>query len=100
MINSDWKAIRVKSPAGTWYIARTHKEANRLGERRRKEPNGKSKGRAVFFREELNHAVASLEKLTDSERQKWLGEIIDIKEAIEGAVVTRVSINTFREHKV
>lgn len=100
MINSDWKAIRVKSPAGIWYIARTYKEAIQLGGRRRKEPNGKSKGRAVFFREELNHAVASLKKLNDTERQEWLGEIIDIKEVIGGAVVTRVSVKTFKEHNI
>ena len=89
---SDWRAIRVKSPAGVWYIARNHDDAVGMGKKKRVNEEGENISRAVFFREELNHSLPKLEKLTDQERQEWLREIIQIKQVFEAATVVKVTL--------
>ena len=93
-MNSEWKAIRIKSPAGVWYIARSHEDAKAMGSKPRKNKDGKEVRRAVFSREEIRGILPKLEKLTGDERQKWLGEIINIKEVFHCATVTRVNLKT------
>jgi len=89
---SDWRAIRVKSPAGVWYIARTHDDAVKMRKGNRLNEDGENRARAVFFREELNHSLPMLESLTAADRQSWLGEIIQIKEIMQAATVTKVTV--------
>lgn len=95
-ILSDWRAIRVKSPAGTWYIARSHDEALKMSETSRVDEGGKKISRAVFFREELRHSMPNLEKLSSEERQDWLGEIIQIKQILKAATVTKVTVRNIK----
>ena len=95
-IPSNWRAIRVKSPAGTWYIARSHDEAVKMVEKSRVDEDGNKVARAVFFREELRHSLPKLEKLSAEDRQDWLREIIQIKQTLKSATVTKVTLRNIK----
>ena len=95
-IPSNWRALRIKSPAGTWYIARNHEEALKMSEKSRVDEDGNKVARAVFFREELRHSIPKLEKFSEEERQDWLREIIQIKQVFKSATVTKITVKNIK----
>ena len=95
--NSDWRVLRIISPAGTWYISRTHDDAKKLSSGGRKNKDGDKEPRAVFFREELSSILKTVEKLSSEDRQAWLKEIITIKKAMGLATVTKLQTKSAKK---
>ncbi len=89
-VTSNWRCVRINSPAGTWYIARSHRDALEMSTKKRKTNNGKEESRAIFSREEIRNILPQLEKMSPDKRQEWLGEIIKIKQAFQSATVTKI----------
>lgn len=86
---NEWGAIRLKSKAGVWYLAKTPAIKKSLEET----PPGKTR-RAVFTRGELNAALPSLKGMSQHDRDRWLAKMIEIKQNFENVRIENVKTHT------
>lgn len=84
LTDGGWKCLQIESPAGTWFLV----SEKGLFEKYSARKNGKR--RAVFTRAEMHRANPVLEHLSQDARQQWLGDMIKVKEAFEGAIIQDV----------
>ena len=95
--NPPWSALRLSSPAGTWYIARSPSVKRAL------EAKSGSAPRAVFSRGELHAALPAIRSMSEEERRQWLKQMIYIKKSISDSRIEIVKFNnaaSIRNRKV
>lgn len=81
---TTWEAIRLRSEAGVWYIARTPAIKKNLEKARG------AKSRAVFSRGELHAVLPVLKEMKPRVRQEWLSDMIAIKKNLSNTRINQI----------
>ena len=82
-----WEAIRLRSEAGVWYIARTPAIKKNLEKARG------AKSRAVFSRGELHAVLPALKEMKPRVRQEWLSDMITVKKNLINTRINQVKVH-------
>ena len=79
-----WGAIRLRSEAGVWYIARTPAIKKNLEKARG------ANSRAVFSRGELHAVLPALKEMKPRVQQEWLSDMITVQKNLINTRINQV----------